>query len=204
MRLLIAKIWYGIRNNLIDLKYGAPLKGWKPTEVPGQASVLNGDYSLYTKAFAALAIKPNDVIVDVGSGRGRFINWTLHQGLKNRVIGLEYDKTTAERSAKRLARYANVSVLNVDATEVIPDEGTVFFVFNPFERELMIKFKDRIKRAHAARPDFTILYLRPLQLDVFKQDPDWIVQEGEIPVEALDIRWADRPSYRQYAVIRLR
>jgi hypothetical protein len=204
MRLFAAKLFYGVRNLLIDLKYGAPLMGMKRTEVEGQASIVNGDYSLYPLAFKALTVKPDDVIVDIGSGRGRFLNWTLHHGFRNRVIGVEYDGETAAEAERRLAKYPNVAVVHADATKQVPEEGTIFFVFNPFEEELMTKFKDKMKSTFRDKHDFTILYLRPLELDVFKKDPDWQVREGEIPKDQLDVRYEGRDTYRQYAVIRLR
>src|SRR5262245_53190382 len=128
MRRTAAKIIYGFRNLLIDLRFGAPLFGVKVATVPGQANVVNGDYSLYDRVFAEIEISERDVVVDIGAGRGRFINWMLLRGYKNKIVGVEYDAETAQRASRRLSRYKNVQIVNADATQFVPADGTFFFL----------------------------------------------------------------------------
>jgi hypothetical protein len=196
-----ARIFYGVRNLLIDLRFGAPLLGVKRSEVPGQAGVVNSDYSLYPHVFPRSLVRPDDVIVDIGVGKGRFVNWLLMLRLDNRIIGIEYDGKTAAATAHRLRRRANVTILHADATHFLPPDGTLFFLFNPFEGELMARFKQRAMMQFGGRSDVRFVYLRPLELAMFKSDGQWRVEEHEIPREALDARYRDAPSHCRYAVL---
>jgi hypothetical protein len=196
-----ARVFYGVRNLLIDLRFGAPLLGVKRSGVPGQAGVVNSDYSLYPHVFPRSLVRPGDVIVDVGAGKGRFVNWLLMLRLDNRIIGIEYDGKTAAATAHRLRRRANVAIVHADATQFLPPDGTLFFLFNPFEGEVMARFKQRAMMQFAGRSDVRFVYLRPLELAMFKNDGHWWVEEHEIPREALDARYRDTPSHRRYAIL---
>ncbi len=197
----MARVVYGIRNLLIDLRFGAPLLGVKRSDVPDQAGVVNSDYSLYPHVFPRSLVRADDVIVDVGVGKGRFINWLLLLRLENRIIGIEYDGETAAATARRLARYPNVTIVHADATTSIPRDGTLFFLFNPFEGDVMSRFKKEATTLFRGRDDVRFVYLRPLELSIFADDPDWLVKEHEIPQEDLDVRYRDMLSHRRYAVL---
>jgi precorrin-6B methylase 2 len=69
-------------------------------------------------------IEPNDVLVDVGCGKGRVTNWWLSQGLRNRMVGIELDPDVASATEKRLRRFSNVTILNEDATAWMPDDAS--------------------------------------------------------------------------------
>ena len=198
----MARVMYGIRNLLIDLRFGAPLLGVKRSDVPDQAGVVNSDYALYPHVFPRSLVRPNDVIVDLGVGKGRFINWLLLLRMENRIIGIEYDGETAAATAKRLRRYPNVTIVQGDATVDIPRDGTLFFLFNPFEGEAMSRFKKEATTLFRGRGDVRFVYLRPLELAMFIDDPDWLVEQHEVPLDDLDARYRDSPSHRRYAVLR--
>ena len=197
----IAGVVYGVRNLLIDLRFGAPLLGVKRSAVPGQAGVVNSDYSLYPRVFPQSMVRPDDVIVDVGVGKGRFVNWLLMLRLDNRVIGIEYDEETAAATARRLRAHPNVTIVHADAASYLPGDGTLFFLFNPFEGDVMARFKDTAMAQFAGRADVRFVYLRPLELAMFKDDPQWLVEEHEIPQAALDLRYRDKPSHRRFAIL---
>lgn len=203
LRVSIAKLAHGLFNLAVDLRFGAPLMGMKGSGVQGHAQVVNSDYALYPHLFAQVAIAPTDVVVDVGSGRGRFINWLLWHRLGGRIIGIEYDKATAEACARRLRRHARVTILHGDATVSIPQDGTVFFMFNPFETELMRAFRDRFVAVFGSRASPVIVYLRPLELAVFRETPGWQIEEFEIPEADLDARYEAKRSHRKFAILRL-
>ena len=54
----------------------------------------------------------------------------------------------------RLARYPNVEIITGDATQVLPEDGTLFFLFNPFGPEVMKRFMEHLKQ----RPGIRIIY----------------------------------------------
>lgn len=197
---ILARIRYALRNLLLDLHFGKWLAGYKEVRVPGHTWVVNSDYSVLPHIFAA-QIREEDVIVEVGCGRGRVLNWLLMQGHKNRLIGIEYDEKTALATRQRLARYKNVEVITADATEFIPPDATLFYLFNPFGTEQMTKFSDNVKRLFSGKRSVRLLYYRPLEIEVFQSDPAWKVIAHEIPSSALDLRFSDKLSHRAFAVI---
>ncbi len=77
------------------------------------------------------------MLVDIGCGKGRVINFWLHQGLTNRLIGLELDPDVATAAQQRLAPYRNVQIIVGDAIENLPTDGTLFYLYNPFERPIV-------------------------------------------------------------------
>jgi len=201
MKLFLFKIFSGIRNLLIDIRFGQPLFGYKKTNTPGHLWIVNTDYSVLPHIFSD-RISESDVIVDIGCGRGRVINYLLFRKYKNKIIGIEYDQPTASKLKKRMARYKNVNIIYGDAIDNIPKEATVFYLFNPFEEKLMIRFRDKLKELFRGKKNIMIIYYRPLQLQVFENDTVWSIEEFEIPQNALDCRYDGCSlSYRKYAVI---
>ena len=188
-----------LRNWLTDLRYG----GWAggkvstPFATQGASRVQSTDYAALARLHRrnGIRIETTDVLVDVGCGRGRVINWWLSRGWRNRMVGLELLPAVAAGTAGRLRGHANVEICCGDAVELIPPEGTFFYLYNPFDGAVMRRFADALA-ARAARPEaLRILYFNCRHLDVFRGDPRWIVQpldSGE-PEPAALIRLARSP-----------
>ena len=92
---------------------------------------------------ANLTVEESDVLVDVGCGKGRVIISGLGRGFTNRIVGLELDEDVAAATRKRLTSYPNVTVLTGDAVENLPEDGTLFYLFNSFEQPIVTRFKAR-------------------------------------------------------------
>jgi SAM-dependent methyltransferase len=181
-----------IRNAVLDLRYGGLLGGTITTRQAhlGAHDVGNADYDDLTELFAQIEIVPDDVIVDVGCGKGRAINWFLAHHGQNRIYGIELDPEVCARTAKRLRRRANVTILCGDATELLPADGTLFYLFNPFDESVMRRFAHAFAEGAGGRPR-TIAYYNCKYLDVFGGD------------ERFEVRELDRPRSFRSAVIRL-
>ncbi len=171
-----------LRNWLIDRKYG----GWVGNKIPtrfaqmGANASHSADYYQLKKLFkpgAGVEIRPDDVLVDVGCGTGRIINFWLYHGCKNQLYGLELDPDIAAAAEQRLSRYPNVKIIAGNAIENLPLNGTLFFLFNPFKPVVMQAFKEQMFGLFQNQPKVRILYSYCKFLDVFKNDPNWRVQE---------------------------
>ena len=113
----------------------------------GAYGTSSADYVQLRKIFSTengIRISPDDVLVDVGCGKGRVLNHWLEMGLDNRLVGVELDRDVAAFAARRLGRFPNVEVVCGDAIEELPRDGTVFFLFNPFNRGTLSRFAERI------------------------------------------------------------
>jgi hypothetical protein len=150
---------WAARNLAMDLRFGGSLAGTLPARAPGTADVVNSQYSVLPYVFAD-RVRSRDVLVDVGCGKARVINWWLSEGLRNRMIGIEHNSEVASATARRLRRFGNVTIVNEDATSWMPDDATIGYMYSPFGLEIMGRFKQRIAERDTGRR-FELLYWNP-------------------------------------------
>lgn len=189
---------WAARNLATDLRFGGSLAGTEPPSTPGTAPVTNSQYSVLPHIFAG-QIRSSDVLVDVGCGKGRVINWWLSRGLRNPIFGIEHNREVAEATAARLRRHPNVTVVNADATRWMPAEATLGYMYSPFGPEIMGRFKEHVVRRYAGR-GFRLLYWNPEFVEVFVGDPRFETEVLELP-PGTDSRL--QGTHRRYAVIAL-
>jgi len=175
-----------LRNAVLDIRYGGKfLGGTIPTLYAhhGARNTANTDYAALPYIFRD-EIKEDDILVDVGCGKGRVINWWLSRGYKNRIIGIELDPKVAEFTRNRLKKYKNVIIITGSALEHFPSEATVVYLFNPFDEIKMINFRDLIKRN--GKP-VRIFYYNCVHVGVFNNDSQWDVRDVYTPFHRLVI-----------------
>ena len=131
-----------LRSALRDLRHGRPLGGTVRSryEHLGAFHATNSPYDDLDRVFAGVEVGPGDTIVDVGCGKGRSLNWLLDRFPGNPIVGIELDPELCAATARRLRRRSCVTVVCGDATELIPPEGRVFYLFNPFDEAVMARF----------------------------------------------------------------
>jgi len=170
-----------IRNRRLDALFGGYCGGETSSRFPdsGAFATQSMQYDeldrLFDPARGGVAITPSDVLVDVGCGKGRVLNFWLHQGLTNRIVGLELDPDVASTTAARLRSYPNVVVEAGDAIERLPPDGTLFFLFNPFDRPVWERFKAALEERCRAGSRPRLLYYNTMFVDVFERDSAWRV-----------------------------
>lgn len=164
-------------NARIDLKYGAFLGGTIKSSYAhlGIQDVANTDYAVLPFIFKD-KVRESDVLVDIGCGKGRVINWWLSCGLPNQIIGIELDEAVARRTQQRLRRYENVKIICGDALNHLPENATVLYLYNPFTAPWVAKLKDRLKVVYAAAHKITLLYYNCIFVEIFVNDPNWTVE----------------------------
>ena len=173
-----------IPNALRDLRYGWPLAGTIKTRYAhlGARNTTNADYGDLALLFAAAEVQLDDVIVDVGCGKGRALNWFLGHFPGNRIIGIELDPEICARTARRLRRHRQVTVVCGDASTMLPRDATLFYLFNPFDRAATMRFRDALLEARAGAIGRTrIVYYFARELAVFEQDTRFAVEYLRIP-----------------------
>lgn len=197
----VRKLGWVVRNVAIDLRYGGILAGDIKTRYrsAGAHNIVNSQYSVLPHIFAD-RIHADDVLVDVGCGKGRVINWWLSLGLRNRIVGIELDPEVASGTEKRLRRYDHVEIVNADATTAVPEEATLLYMYSPFDEGAMHRFKADMERRFRRR-GITALYWNPEYLDVFHGDPQWathMVGLHDVPDPRIG------GTHARYAVLQLR
>jgi SAM-dependent methyltransferase len=172
------KVWRMLDNLYWDLRFGGSCWGYKrsPFEARGALGTISSEYGQLHRLFRQVPIGPSDVLVDVGCGKGRVLNYWLARGLTNRLIGIELDPEIATATRERLQKYPNVSILTGDALELLPVEATVLFLFHPFLPKVVGKLKTVLMERPSGR-DLTIIYYNSVGLDVFRNDPAFDLRE---------------------------
>jgi len=191
-----AEILRSCKNALTDFRYGGFSGGYIRNPAPGAHGTGATDYAIMSQLFDG-RIHPDDVLVDVGCGRGRVINWWLSQGLANRIYGLEQLRDVGEATRRRLRPYKNVTIIIGDAIDHLPDDGTLFYLFNPFDERIVRRFADRLWRL-AEGKRVTVIYFAPVHLDVFKVALCWRIKELEVRVPSAG-QFEER--HKRFAVI---
>ena len=168
-------------NLAYDLRFGEILRGDVATRFSelGAENTSNVSYFALSLIFKNEPIADDDVLVDVGCGKGRVLNWWLSRRLSNRIVGLELDPEIAAHTRHRLRKYRNVTIITGDAIENLPVDGTLFFVFNPFGRPVVSRFKERILQL-PRRDKIRIHYDNCVHIDVFENDPRFSVEHRDL------------------------
>jgi SAM-dependent methyltransferase len=173
------------RNAARDLRFGAVLGGTVKTRYAhlGAFDTANSDYDDLPPLFAAADVHSADVIVDIGCGKGRVLNWVLAHYSANRVYGIELDPEVAARTAKRLRRYPRADVVTGDAASLVPRSGTILFLFNPFDETVMRRFVATLLELEASddAKKRRIIYCRCKFLEPFRESDRFVIEPIELP-----------------------
>jgi Methyltransferase domain len=187
------------RNAAFDLRFGGLSGGYCRNPHPDATGTGATDYALMSQIFGG-RIRPDDVLVDVGCGKGRVINWWLAQGVRNPIYGLEMLDEVAEHARRRLKKYRNVTIVTGDAVANLPRGGTLFYLFNPFDTASSAeRFRDRFLDVVDLSRGPIILYFAPVQVDVFRLDSRWATEMVDLTLPEVGF-FEER--HRRLAVIR--
>jgi SAM-dependent methyltransferase len=192
-----------LKTMSLDLLYSGRLLGGNENSSfkhLGANDVYHTDYTAFSFIFRNIAVQPNDVLVDVGCGKGRVINYWLSQNYPNKLIGLELDPTIAKRTASQYRNRPNVTIITGDAVASLPDEGTLFYFYNPFSPEKFAELEQHLSSLAQDKP-VTIVYYNPKSVAVFDNDP-WDITMVNFEQDFGIKRWGRINKYHDLAIIR--
>jgi SAM-dependent methyltransferase len=191
--LAVKRLGSEIRSRVEDVRRGVSTAG----EVPDQALGLGTaehhayvatDYEMLRTAIESVQIGPEDVFVDIGSGKGRAVLLAAEHPFQ-RVMGVEISPILHEAARRNVARArgltcSNIELVQADATTWrVPHDATVLFLFNPFDGDVLARVCDNIRRSLADAPRrITIIYVRAdkfFEREVAWQQ--WLVRVREFP-----------------------
>ncbi len=110
------------------------------------------EYEGLIKIFDQITLTPQDTLVDIGCGMGRVLFYCNQRFLCN-VTGVEYDKEIYERLQDNVAYYhvkfknqeKKFCLLNMKAEDYVIERGDNFFyLFNPFSKDILEDFMNKI------------------------------------------------------------
>jgi SAM-dependent methyltransferase len=167
------------RNVAFDLRCGGLLRGRVAGSRDGVSDTVNVDVSALGRIFRG-RITDDDVLVDIGCGKGRVLLWWACRRRRNRIIGIEINGQIAADTRRRVASRRDVTVIAGDAAALVPADGTLLFLYNPFGEQTMHAFTARLNELAELGSRPTLLYYNPEQAHVFREDPAWTVEEVAI------------------------
>lgn len=162
------------------------------------SSYSNSDYLALEKIFEG-QIEPDDVLVDVGCGVGRVLTWWVRRAPGQRIYGVEFDPELADTARRRLRRHPNVTVLTGDATAILPEDATLFFLYNTFfGEEPWGVFSENLLRARAGDTRVRVLCHNCTRgIAAFRQSGAW-------DLDVHDLGGDEAAPLGQLAVMRMR
>jgi SAM-dependent methyltransferase len=153
------KLFFRIENIFLDLIYsGSFISGKVISRYRdlGAYNCENTEYNTLRYLFNLVDIKPADIIVDVGCGRGRVIGFLSKRYPHNKIIGIEIDPLIAEVTKKLFEKNSNIEIRVGDINQIFPAEGNFFYLFNPFNMNMMERFVDNLRLS--SKSDLILLY----------------------------------------------
>ncbi len=134
-------------------------------------------YLLLKEIKNELRFKKSDVFVDLGCGKGRVPIYFSSLNIR-KTIGLELKKSLieiAQNNVKRLKqKHCEIEIIHQDVLKYNFDEGTIFFMFNPFGWKTMRKVIKKFKASYKKnKRNITIIYFCPASQLLFLIDDDF-------------------------------
>jgi len=166
-----------------DLRYGHKIC-WtylgSNKEREGHFGTEHSSYAVLGSVFERIRVSPDDVLVDIGCGEGRVINFWLSRRLKNSIVGIEASPAVAQDAKRRYRRFPNVTIVE-DYAERVAGEwpNAIFYLGNPFSEQILAKFELAVRSSNA-RIVYTDFHgLTPFENDAWKieivrrNEPHW-------------------------------
>jgi hypothetical protein len=165
----------------IDLRFGGKVCRNNLDEAVyknGRHTMVHSQYHVLRDVFARVPIDPSDVLVDIGCGEGRVINFWLSQGLTNPMIGIEAVQAVASATSERYRKYKNVAIMGGDVLDNLPNHGTLFYLYNPFSDETVARFEEAIRPLNARVVYYQNNCMKPFESQHWTIEP--IVSKGTV------------------------
>lgn len=191
---------YFFRANIEDIRTGGRCTNKIiPTRYKdaGANGMQNSDYRCLDQIFGAVPLRNDDVYVDVGCGEGRTLTYHFARGFRGPAYGVELDPIYAEVAAHRTRKCETVKIVNdniLEQNEIVAS-ATAFFLFNSFNKDVLVQFLDMIERAHATELDFKdgvrLYYFCDYLRSELEQRKGWIILWRGMTVRK---PWKDLPA----------
>lgn len=102
-------------------------------------------YFILSDLLGRLGLDAGAHVLDVGCGAGRVFAYAAATGSPCRVTGVEVDAALADRAAAWTRGNDRFRVLNASALDIPLSGYTHFYLFNPFDSDVLVRFLDGIE-----------------------------------------------------------
>lgn len=98
----------------------------------------------------------NDSFLDIGCGKGRALGYINSIGFKGKITGIEYNPDVCSAAQEWAKNYDNINVLCGDAFELDFNDYNVFYMYNPFYDEDILRLIEKIE--NESKHDVRVFY----------------------------------------------
>lgn len=116
-----------------------------------------------------------DIFVDVGCAWGRLIGYMRIKTKIKHFIGVEVNESVAEIARKTFADDKNIKIIVGSILDKFPNEGTIYYLFNPFDINVLNAFIETIEK-NVKKP-VRVLYLHPVCYSAFENRDGWTLNK---------------------------
>jgi len=160
---------------------GISTRGYFAASTPENESYGTTSFNVVFAILDALRLSEDDVVVDLGCGRGRVVCCAALRRVRG-VIGVEYEEELARiarENADRLrGRHSPVTIVHGGAQDFDYAAGTVFYLYNPFGAEILGQVMTRLKQSLARRSHpIRIVYMKP-HCELLMLEAAWLEPYG--------------------------
>lgn len=97
-------------------------------------------YFVLQQLFSYYSFDERSHLLDVGCNTGRVLAHFLREGYPGRATGVELDEELAQVAKEWTRAHPKLRVLQGDVLDLDLGEYTDFYLFNPFDSEVLVKF----------------------------------------------------------------
>ncbi len=185
----IAKCARRLTNLAHEWLLGISTRGFAPAENRLGVHYATADYADIKCILWELNLKPTDVLVDIGSGKGRVVCLAARRRLQ-RVVGVEYSRSLSDLARVNVARLRGrrtpIDLQTIAAEDYDYSDATALHLFNPFEAEILDTVLRKVRHDRGDRPvRIAFMMESPAQKTVFEIHT-WL---------RCDRRWTDRAGH---------
>lgn len=123
------------------------------------------------------SLSEEDVVFDVGCGKGRIVCFFARSKV-SKCVGIErvaaYAQAARNNASNMRSRMADIDIWEIDATTADYSEATIMILFNPFGPDTMRRVLGQIRSSLDRSPRrLRIIYVNALHEEVFNE-VDWL------------------------------
>jgi hypothetical protein len=179
-------LWHKVSSLAYEQLFGINTRGLLAPTVEGGVHYTPLPYRVVFDILKRMELKPSDVLVDLGSGKGRVLCCAARMDLK-KVVGIEVNPVLNVDARQNLSnlrgRRTPVEILEMLAQDYSYDGVTAIYMYNPFDRPIMEMAMNRVQESYRRAPrPFKIAYANCLHEEPLKK-LGWLKKLEEWPVE---------------------
>lgn len=168
--LYFARFW--LRSRINDRAIaGKPLSSTTFNDNAAHYPVQSISYPYLEMLPELLQLSRDDCFVDIGCGYGRLLGYLSLNSNCGELVGIDLNAEAIRIARIVESRLNNVTILEGDATLLVPENATALFLFNPFDEGVLTAFLEKVEAT--CKKGTRVDYLFPEHERVFIERSRW-------------------------------